>query len=181
MPSSKLRAAKFSNERIMSHASPSKFIGARVERAEDNELLSGKGVFVDDIDFPGMLHAYVVRSVHARAKILRIDTGAAKRSPGVVDVITFEDLGAVRKLPLTIPHPNLKPLTEFPLAKDQVRYVGEPVAVIVATRRAIWPKTRRHWSKSITKPSRPASISKKRWRRMRRWCTKANRTTSRVS
>ena len=49
------------------HATSSKFIGARVERAEDHELLSGKGVFVDDIDFPGMLHAHVVRSVHARA------------------------------------------------------------------------------------------------------------------
>src|SRR6185312_1291831 len=117
------------------HASSTKFIGARVERAEDNELLSGKGVFVDDIDLPGMLHAYVVRSVHARAKILRIDTSAAKRAAGVVGVIPFEDLGAVRKLPLTIPHPNLKPLTEFPMAKDQVRYVGEPVAVIVAQSR----------------------------------------------
>ena len=66
-----------------------------------------------------------------------IDTGAAKRSPGVVDVITFQDLGEVRKFPLTIPHPNLKPLTEFPLAKDKVRYVGEPVAVIVATSRQL--------------------------------------------
>jgi carbon-monoxide dehydrogenase large subunit len=119
------------------HTTTSKFIGARVERAEDHELLTGKGVFVDDIDFPGMLHAHVVRSVHARAKILRIDTTAAKRAPGVVDVITFEDLGAVRKLPLTIPHPSLKPLTEFPMARDKVRYVGEPVAVIVATSRHV--------------------------------------------
>jgi carbon-monoxide dehydrogenase large subunit len=117
------------------HAASSKFIGARVERAEDNELLSGKGVYVDDIDLPGTLHAHVVRSVHARAKILRVDSSAAKRAAGVVDVVTFEDLGAVRKLPLTIPHPNLKPLTEFPMAKDQVRYVGEPVAVIVAQSR----------------------------------------------
>lgn len=112
-----------------------RFIGAPMQRAEDNELLTGKGVFVDDIDFPGMLHAFVVRSIHAHAKILRIDTSAAKGAPGVVDVVTFEDLGAVRKLPLTIPHPNLKPLTEFPLAKEKVRYVGEPVAVIVAASR----------------------------------------------
>src|SRR5262245_52182679 len=111
------------------------FIGAPVEREEDNELLTGKGVFVDDIDFPGMLHAYVVRSVHAHAKILRIDSDAAKRSAGVVDVITFQDLGPVRQFPLTIPHPNLKPLTELPLAKEKVRYVGEPVAVIVAANR----------------------------------------------
>ena len=120
-----------------SHSAPARFIGAPVERAEDNELLTGKGVFVDDIDFPGMLHAYIVRSTHAHAKIINIDTGAAKRSPGVVDIITFQDLGAVRKFPLTIPHPNLKPLTEFPLARDKVRYVGEPVAVIVATSRQL--------------------------------------------
>ncbi len=119
------------------HGSAGKFIGARVERAEDNELLTGKGVFVDDIDFPSMLHAHVLRSVHARAKILRIDTTAAKYLAGVVDVITFADLGAVKKLPLTIPHPSLKPLTEFPMAKDQVRYVGEPVAIIVATSRHV--------------------------------------------
>ena len=120
-----------------SHSAPARFIGAPVERAEDNELLTGKGVFVDDIDFPGMLHAYVVRSTHAHAKILRIVTSLSKRSPGVVDVVTFQDLGAVRKFPLTIPHPNLKPLTEFPLARDKVRYVGEPVAVIVATSRQL--------------------------------------------
>jgi carbon-monoxide dehydrogenase large subunit len=120
-----------------SHAFPAGFIGARVERAEDDELLTGKGVFVDDIDFPGMLHAYMVRSPHARAKLLRIDTRAAKAVAGVVDVVTFSDLGNVRRFPLTIPHPNLKKLTEFPLADDQVRYVGEPVAVIVAASRQI--------------------------------------------
>ena len=79
--------------RMQPPSAPARFIGAPVERAEDNELLTGKGVFVDDIDFPGMLHAYVVRSTHAHAKILNIDTGAAKHSPGVVDVITFQDLG----------------------------------------------------------------------------------------
>ena len=138
-PSLRLQAAKSLSElHILDHIARLRaFIGSPVERAEDNELLTGKGVFVDDIDFPGMLHADVVRSSHAHAKILNIDTEAAKRSPGVVDVITFEDLGEVRKFPLTIPHPNLKPLTEFPLAKDKVRYVGEPVAVVVATSRQL--------------------------------------------
>ncbi len=120
-----------------SHASAGRFIGARVERAEDDELLTGKGVFVDDIDFPGMLHAYLVRSPHAHAKLLRIDASEAKALAGVVDVFMFHDLGDVRRFPLTIPHPNLKLLTEFPLAKDKVRYVGEPVAVIVAVSRQI--------------------------------------------
>jgi carbon-monoxide dehydrogenase large subunit len=118
-------------------SSAARFIGARVERAEDDELLTGKGVFVDDIDFPGMLHAYVVRSPHAHAKILRIETSEAKALAGVADVVTFADLGDVRRFPLTIPHPNLKQLTEFPLAKEKVRYVGEPVAVIVAASRQI--------------------------------------------
>ena len=117
-------------------ASP-RFIGAPVERAEDHELLTGKGVFVDDINFPGTLYAHMVRSTHAHAKILRIDSSAARAVEGVVDVVTFGDLGDPRKLPLTIPHPNLKPLTEFPLAREKVRYVGEPVAVIVATGRQI--------------------------------------------
>ena len=97
----------------------------------------GKGVFVDDIEFPGMLHAYVVRSPHAHAKLLRIDTRQAKALAGVVDIVTFGDMGDVRRFPLTIPHPNLKTLTEYPLANDKVRYVGEPVAVIVAASRQI--------------------------------------------
>ena len=117
-------------------ASP-RFIGAPVERAEDYDLLTGKGVFVDDINFPGTLCAHMVRSTHAHAKILRIDSSAARAVEGVVDVVTFADLGDSRKLPLTLPHPNLKPLTEFPLAREKVRYVGEPVAVIVATSRQI--------------------------------------------
>src|SRR5215831_2349998 len=68
-------------EEKMPHEPPrspaSAFIGAPVERAEDDELLTGKGVFVDDVDSPGMLHAYMVRSTHAHAKILRIDTEVA--------------------------------------------------------------------------------------------------------
>jgi carbon-monoxide dehydrogenase large subunit len=114
-----------------------RFIGAPVERAEDNELLTGKGVFVDDINFPGTLYAHLVRSPHAHAKILNIDDTAARAVAGVIDVVRFADLGDVRKMPLTIPHPNLKPLTEFPLAREKVRYVGEPVAVIVASSRQI--------------------------------------------
>jgi carbon-monoxide dehydrogenase large subunit len=125
------------NREEHSHPSAARFIGAPVERAEDDELLTGTGVFVDDIDLPGMLHAYLVRSPRAHAKILRIETRGAKALTGVVEVFTFSDLGDVRRFPLTIPHPNLKQLTEFPLAKEKVRYVGEPVAVIVATSRQI--------------------------------------------
>jgi carbon-monoxide dehydrogenase large subunit len=68
---------------------------------------------------------------------VRIETREAKGLAGVADVVTFADLGAVRRFPLTIPHPNLKQLTEFPLAKEKVRYVGEPVAVVVARSRQI--------------------------------------------
>ena len=125
-----------------------------------------------------MLHAYVVRSAHAHAKILNIDTSAAKRSPGVVDVITFQDLGAVRKFPLTIPHPNLKPLTEFPLARDKVRYVGEPVAVIVATSRQLAEDAAQLVQVDYEPMAILAWTSRKRCRLARRWFTKVNRITS---
>lgn len=113
------------------------YIGSRMQRAEDDELLIGKGAFVDDLAFPGMLHVFILRSPHAHARIRRIDTRAAREMSGVAEVVTGEDLRDVPRFPQDIPHPNLKPLTEFPLARDKVRYVGEPVAVIAASSRAV--------------------------------------------
>ena len=119
------------------HTARQGLIGSRMQRVEDDELLSGRGVFVDDLAFPGMLHAFVVRSIHAQARIQRIDARAAKATAGVAGVFTSEDLGNTPRFPQDIPHPNLKPLTEFPLARDKVRYVGEPVAVVVASSRSL--------------------------------------------
>ena len=116
-----------------------RWFGAPVQRSEDPRLLRGKGNYVDDIDLPGTLHAAVLRSLHARARIVSIDAGAARELPGVHLVLTAADLGEVLEpSPLLIPHNALThPHTQLPLALDEVRYVGEAVAFVVADDRYI--------------------------------------------
>ena len=112
-------------------------IGARIPRNEDPRLLQGLGCFVDDVNPPGMFHAAALRSGHAHARIVRIDATAARRAPGVRLVLTAADLGERNQpSPLLIPHPTLTHArTQRPLATDEVRYVGELVAFVVATDR----------------------------------------------
>ncbi len=116
-----------------------RWFGAPVQRLEDPRLLRGRGTFVDDIDLPEMLHAAVLRSTHARARIVTIDTSAARALPGVHLVLTASDLGEVLEpSPLLVPHQALtQPRTQLPLAKSEVRYVGEAVAYVVADTRYI--------------------------------------------
>ncbi len=116
-----------------------RWFGAPVQRLEDPRLLRGKGTYVDDIDLPYMLHAAVLRSPHAHARILHIDTRAACELPGVHLVLTATDLGeALEPSPLLIPHPALtQPRTQLPLALHEVRYVGEAIAFVVADDRYI--------------------------------------------
>ncbi|MCS6788522.1 MAG: xanthine dehydrogenase family protein molybdopterin-binding subunit, partial [Aigarchaeota archaeon] len=117
-------------------------IGASVPRLEDRRLLMGKGLFVDDVVLPRMLYAAILRSPHAHARIISIDKSGAERLNGVVAVYTAEDLGALNG-PLP---PSITPLPQYPipymrthyaLAKHKVRYVGEPVAMVVAEDRYI--------------------------------------------
>ncbi|PYO01272.1 MAG: xanthine dehydrogenase [Candidatus Rokuibacteriota bacterium] len=114
-------------------------IGARIPRNEDPRLLQGGGCFVDDIHTPGMLHAAVLRSPHAHARIVSIDAAQARAVPGVALVLTAADLGELNQpTPLLIPNPALtQPRTARPLAADEVRYVGEPVALVVAESRYV--------------------------------------------
>ncbi len=116
-----------------------RWFGAPVQRTEDPRLLRGKGTYVDDIDLPEMLHAAVLRSPHAHARILNIDTSAALSLPGVHAVYTAADLGNVLEpSPLLVPHHALtQPRTQLPLAAEEVRYVGEAVAFVVADSRYI--------------------------------------------
>lgn len=101
-------------------------VGARVLRKEDPDLLTGRGRFVEDIPLPGTLFMSLVHSAEAHARIAGIDTSAARDLPGVRGVWTLADLGDVPPLPGV---PNFdRPV----LAGDRVRFVGEPVAVIVA-------------------------------------------------
>ena len=116
-----------------------RWFGAPVQRTEDPRLLRGKGNYVDDIDLPGTLHAAVLRSPHARARILSIDTNLAAQLPGVHLVITAADLGPLLEpSPLLVPHHALtEPRTQLPLALEEVRYAGEAVAFVVADSRYI--------------------------------------------
>src|SRR5712691_6612135 len=116
-----------------------RWFGAPVQRTEDPRLLRGKGSFVDDIDLPEMLYAAVLRSTHARARILRIDPSGARELPGVHLVLTAADLGEVLEpSPLLVPHYALtQPRTQLPLAQSEVHYVGEAVAFVVADSRYI--------------------------------------------
>ncbi|MBI4479143.1 MAG: xanthine dehydrogenase family protein molybdopterin-binding subunit [Acidobacteria bacterium] len=118
---------------------PGKWIGQRVKRREDPRLLRGEGKFVDDIHLYGMLHAAVLRSPYAHGWVRQIKTEAACRLAGVVSVITFRDIAHLaRPIPMRLePTASLRSYLQYPLAKDKVRYVGEPLAVVVATSRYV--------------------------------------------
>jgi aerobic carbon-monoxide dehydrogenase large subunit len=113
------------------------YLGQRVPRSEDDRLLRGLGRYLDDLVFDGALEMACVRSPHAHARILNIDTEAARATPGVVAVLTAADLGeSDRPLPVMFPRPELvEPRTSRPIARDEVNYVGQIVAVVLATDR----------------------------------------------
>jgi CO/xanthine dehydrogenase Mo-binding subunit len=105
-------------------------------RLEDPALLSGAGAFVDDVRVEGVLHVAVLRSLHAHARLLRVDAARARAHRGVVAALSHADLPQpVPPLPNLRPHRDLRARVGCPLAGDRVRYVGEPVAVVVATSR----------------------------------------------
>ena len=115
------------------------YIGQSIKRFEDPRLLLGEGRFVDDMQLPGMLHAVVVRSPHAHARIVSIDAEAARRAPGVVAMLTAPDLaGKARPIPRRVVEDlSGVDLPEHPvLAEERVCYVGQPVAMVVAESRA---------------------------------------------
>jgi len=109
------------------------WVGRSMERVEDAALLSGNGRFIDDLGVrPGTLHAAILRSPHAHADILSIDATAAKAAPGVAAVLVGAD---VKALTASLVVGVKAPVECWPIAVDRVRYVGEPVAVVVASDR----------------------------------------------
>jgi aerobic carbon-monoxide dehydrogenase large subunit len=113
-------------------------IGTAMTRREDHRLLTGHGKFLDDLDMPDTLEAAFLRSDFAHARILGIDTSAALDLPGVVAVFTGEDLRPMMKpMPAKVAHPDLQEIPRLPMALDAAHYVGELVAVVVATNRYI--------------------------------------------
>ena len=132
------RAGSFPRE---AEVNDSKSIGRPIKRLEDGPLLTGKGRFVADLAFPGMLEAAFVRSPHAHAAIRGIDASAARRCAGVHAVFTLADLAprlAQERLPLQFRTTKLPgDITPLVLAKDEVAFVGEAVAVVIAQTRYI--------------------------------------------
>ncbi|HYM70568.1 MAG TPA: xanthine dehydrogenase family protein molybdopterin-binding subunit [bacterium] len=113
----------------------SKLFGASIKRREDPRLITGQATYTDDLQLPGMLHAQIVRSPHAHARIVRVDTAAARRHPGVVAVYTGKDLeGKLNPIPTAwlVPNADLKTPPHPALAVDVVRYAGDGVAVVLA-------------------------------------------------
>jgi carbon-monoxide dehydrogenase large subunit len=115
-----------------------RYAGARVPRVEDNRLLTGRGTFVDDVTRPGMLHACFVRSPFARARINGIDAFAALALPGVRAVFTASDLNPdVKEAWHAVAGKDIPDTPRPPLAEGEVKFVGDPVALVVAESRYI--------------------------------------------
>ena len=119
-----------------------RYFGQRIKRNEDFKMLTGQALHVDDVHLPGMLHAAFYRSGYAHGRIKSIDTSAAKERSGVVAIYTAEDLGDYwQPGPLLVPPPptierkTFHQRTQVPLAKDKVRFVGEPIVMVVADSR----------------------------------------------
>ncbi len=113
--------------------STQKWVGQALRRKEDPRMITGRGRYVDDMVVPGMLYMAVVRSPEAHAKITSIDTSAAKALPGIHGVFTGADLDLAAPLPMAWVPPGVEIKTpeHWPLAKDEVNYVGQGVAVVV--------------------------------------------------
>ncbi|MBD24033.1 MAG: carbon monoxide dehydrogenase [Candidatus Marinimicrobia bacterium] len=114
-------------------------VGQSIRRVEDQRFLTGKGRYTDDISVPGQTYLYILRSTHAHADISALDVSQAKKAPGVVGILIAADLNAMKigPIPVDIVPPDQdgntpKPPTRPVLAENRVRYVGEPVAAIIA-------------------------------------------------
>src|SRR5271154_518095 len=115
-----------------------RYIGSPVERIEDLRFLRGRGEFVGDLRRPGMLHAAILRSPIAHGRLRVLDASAARAIPGVRAVITAAQIGVVPTIPLRLlPLPGTERFLQPVIAADRVRYVGEPIAVVVADSAAL--------------------------------------------
>src|SRR5689334_3891276 len=105
-----------------------------MKRVEDPRLIRGIGTYVDDLRMPGLVHAAILRSPHAHARVRRIDVSAARTLPGALGVFTGADVNdACGLVPCAAAIPDLKAPQHTVPAGDRVYYVGHPVAVAVAT------------------------------------------------
>ena len=117
---------------------PERYVGGGVPRKEDPALVTGRANWTDNIKLPGMLHMSVLRSPFAHAKITNLDVSAALEQPGVVAAYTGEDLADLWKAPMPCAWPvteDIKMPDHWPLAKDEANFMGDAVAVVIASDR----------------------------------------------
>ena len=116
-----------------------KYIGAYTRSKEGPRHATGRGHYVDDLTLPGMLHAVLVRSSHAHARIARVDASAASQVPGVLAVLTPEDVKNKSQpfKPGRYAAGLRRPINEYATAIDKVRYVGEPIGAVAARQKSI--------------------------------------------
>ena len=115
-----------------------RIFGSGIRRREDPRLITGGSVYTDDVTLPGMVHAAILRSPHAHARITGVDTAAAAAAPGVIAVYTGADVdGVLAPIPCAWipPESDVKAVAHPAIAKDVVRYQGDAVAVVVADTR----------------------------------------------
>ena len=143
-------------------------VGTPVRRREDYRFLTGQGTYTDDINRPHQLHAFILRSPYAHARIAAIDTAAAAQAPGVAAVFTGQDMttDGVGGLPCgwQVHSKDGSPMAEPPhppLATGHVRHVGDPVAVVIAET----------WKRRARRPTSCRSTMS----RSRRWSTRPRR------
>ena len=111
-----------------------RYVGKAILRKEDERFLTGRASFVADVQLPGMVHAAICRSPHASARLRRLDISKALRLPGVYAVVTHKDLPSDIRIPVRLgpKPPRVMAVLQPLLAGEVVRYVGEPMAVVVA-------------------------------------------------
>jgi carbon-monoxide dehydrogenase large subunit len=161
-------------------------IGQGVSRFEDPRLIRGGGRYTDDIKLPGMVHAVVLRSPYAHAKIKSIDSTAAKAAPGVLAVLTAADVSAAGYGDLPVPG-NLKRRDGSPiqsalsiLAEDRVRWVGDYIAFVTAETLA-QAQDASELIRSTTKNCLPSPRRPRHRRQARRVCGTTSPTISALS
>src|ERR1700754_825154 len=117
----------------MSATAAEPWVGRRIKRKEDPRLIMGRARYIDDINVTGQLYAAFVRSPEAHAKIVSIDTSAAKAFPGVIAVFSGTEVDLEAPLPMAWVPPGIEVNNppHWALAKDTVRHVGDPVAVVI--------------------------------------------------
>ena len=128
---------------------PATPIGQPVPRLNAGRFVAGRGRYTDDLQLPRMLHLAFCRSPHAHAEITAIDSRAARAAPGVVEILTGEDMADLCK-PWAGTHdlfPNLKAPLQHALGVGRARWQGEPVVAVVAASRAEAEDGRRPWKK----------------------------------